>query len=342
MLDAIRRNSQSWIVKVGFGIIILVFVFWGLGSVQGLNSTINLATVNGEVISTIDFENSLQKMQESVRARNPQITAEQMRQMQLPQQVLTGLIVQTLLEEEIARLRMSVPPQALREAIIKMPEFLDADGAFDAVNYKRFVDAQFQGAANFEAIMREELLKAKLRHEMVLTAKPYAAEIAAFFDYTFENRDVEYIFFPASEAVDKVGEPASDTVKAYYESNQNVFTLPARSDIEYVEVSALALGNPDAISTEDVSTYYAKNKEAKYSIPAQAKARHIVLTLEDNASAEDVQKATDTLKGIEQQLKDGADFAKLAEEYSQDTNSAKLGGDLGLVSKGQMVCFKRR
>ena len=29
MLDLIRANAQSWGVKIAFGIIILVFVFWG-------------------------------------------------------------------------------------------------------------------------------------------------------------------------------------------------------------------------------------------------------------------------------------------------------------------------
>lgn len=31
MLDLIRANAQSWGVKIAFGIIILVFVFWGVG-----------------------------------------------------------------------------------------------------------------------------------------------------------------------------------------------------------------------------------------------------------------------------------------------------------------------
>lgn len=35
MLDVIRANAQSWGVKVAFAIIIIVFVFWGVGSFTG-------------------------------------------------------------------------------------------------------------------------------------------------------------------------------------------------------------------------------------------------------------------------------------------------------------------
>ena len=39
---------------------------------------------------------------------------------------------------------------------------------------------------------------------------------------------------------------------------------------------------------------------------------------------------------LKQKLKDGADFAKLARQYST-CNSAKRGGELGEVKKGQLV-----
>jgi peptidyl-prolyl cis-trans isomerase C len=64
---------------------------------------------------------------------------------------------------------------------------------------------------------------------------------------------------------------------------------------------------------------------AKFKPQDEVRARHILVANEDDANA------------IIKQLKDGADFAKLAEEKSKDTGSAKNGGDLGYFPHDAMV-----
>jgi peptidyl-prolyl cis-trans isomerase C len=64
---------------------------------------------------------------------------------------------------------------------------------------------------------------------------------------------------------------------------------------------------------------------AKFKPQDEVRARHILVANEDDANA------------IVKQLKDGADFAKLAEEKSKDTGSAKQGGDLGYFTHDAMV-----
>lgn len=49
------------------------------------------------------------------------------------------------------------------------------------------------------------------------------------------------------------------------------------------------------------------------------------------------QKAREQLVDLKKQIEDGADFAKLAEEHSDDPGSAAQGGDLGWFGRGQMV-----
>ena len=77
-------------------------------------------------------------------------------------------------------------------------------------------------------------------------------------------------------------------------------------------------------SDSDVKAFFDKNKDG-YGQPESVKARHILVTTEDEA------------KAIIVQLKAKADFAQLAKDKSTDTGSKELGGDLGTFSKGKMV-----
>lgn len=80
-------------------------------------------------------------------------------------------------------------------------------------------------------------------------------------------------------------------------------------------------------SEKEIQTYYDQNKEAQFSNPERRCARHILFNKDQKKKAEEVKA----------QLDDGADFAKLARDLSQDPGSAEKGGDLGCVGTGETV-----
>ena len=99
MLDLIRANAQSWGVKIAFGIIILVFVFWGVGGLTGGPSTVIL-TVNGEPITIQEFQRKYEQLEQQVRAQYPDLDAAGLKAMQLKQQLIQNLILENLIMQE--------------------------------------------------------------------------------------------------------------------------------------------------------------------------------------------------------------------------------------------------
>jgi peptidyl-prolyl cis-trans isomerase C len=89
---------------------------------------------------------------------------------------------------------------------------------------------------------------------------------------------------------------------------------------------------PDA----DVKKFFDDNK-ARFRQQETLRASHILLRVAPNADAATKQKARTEIEGLLAQVKKGADFAALAKQHSQDPGSAQNGGDLGPVSRGQMV-----
>ena len=86
----------------------------------------------------------------------------------------------------------------------------------------------------------------------------------------------------------------------------------------------------------ELKDYYDKNRD-KFTEPEKFSVRHILIRVDKNASTKDESVALNKIKEVQKKLKAGGDFAKLAEQYSEDPGSAKNGGDLGDVERGMMV-----
>lgn len=69
----------------------------------------------------------------------------------------------------------------------------------------------------------------------------------------------------------------------------------------------------------------------------QVHARHILISVAAGTSEADQQAALSKAISITARLRNGEDFATLAQKYSGDTGSAPNGGDLGFFGRGQMV-----
>lgn len=93
------------------------------------------------------------------------------------------------------------------------------------------------------------------------------------------------------------------------------------------------------ITDEEMKKYYEEHKKDYYK--DEVKASHILIsTVDDNGKEVSEAKKKEAKKKAEEVLKkakSGEEFSELAKEYSDDKGSASQGGDLGYISKGQMV-----
>lgn len=90
------------------------------------------------------------------------------------------------------------------------------------------------------------------------------------------------------------------------------------------------------ISQADAKAFYDKNPEI-FKSPEMVRASHILVKAGEKASPEEKAKALEKIKGVQQKIKDGADFAAIAKEVSDDPGSKETGGDLDFFQRGQMV-----
>jgi peptidyl-prolyl cis-trans isomerase C len=88
------------------------------------------------------------------------------------------------------------------------------------------------------------------------------------------------------------------------------------------------------VPDEELKKYYQEH-EQEFQLPEMIKVRHIFFEAPKEAKAEDRDKAKARAEAVLQRLKKGEDFAKLAEETSDEQESGKKGGDLGTIAPGK-------
>jgi len=337
VLKFIRKNAGALWVKLIFGTIAVVFVFWGVaGSVANGSKQDVVVKINEDEIESLKFvraHDNLFRLYESIYKDN--FKPELARMLDLKGKTVDQLVRVSLLRQEAERLGLHASDAEVRNAIAAMKGFQNEMGAFDKELYLRVLRANRLTAGEFEDSEREEILVNKLQD--VITAGIHVSETEALDQYKFENEKVSLRFLKVepSAFVDQVAITDAD-VQSHFDANQEEFRETEKARVEFVHYSVAAYTAKAEVSDADLQKYYDDHK-SDFEKPEQVQARHILLKLDE--SADDEQKAA-VRKQAEELLakaKAGDDFAELATANSQDEGSAPKGGDLGSFGRGMMV-----
>ena len=89
------------------------------------------------------------------------------------------------------------------------------------------------------------------------------------------------------------------------------------------------------ISRREIIEFYRTMKDSLPAFPTRVHISHILVPVQPSPDARE--KALQKIREVQKKLQEGADFAELAREYSDDPGSASRGGDLGFTRRGEFV-----
>ena len=198
MLDYFRSNAQSFGVKCIFGLIILVFIGWGVGSFTDRSAGNVVATVNGEPITVNEFERAYQQAESEAVTRNPSLTREQLAASGLGENVLRDLVQQLLLQQTAVRLGLDATPLEMRQLAEGIPAFQNEQGRFDPARYEQVLNSRRMGMAEFERDLANQIRRDKILSILQDAAWTDPAAAKRHYDYLRQKRQVSCLFLPAS------------------------------------------------------------------------------------------------------------------------------------------------
>ncbi len=239
MISKLRGFSNSKLAGVLVGIIIIPFVFWGMGSVFSGGNTNNVAKINNEAISSKDFVNFINES----RLTNDIIKANIDKN--IIENILSELVSEKLIEMEIKELNVSMSEEALANKIRSNSTLLDDNKKFSRVKYEKFLLENNLSASTFENSLKKQELKENLFNYISGGIKsPYFLKNKIYIN---ENKKIEIEFLDLDLVHDKTA--TNLEVEDFIKNNQEILKIDF-IDATYAKITPKNLIEIDEFNDE--------------------------------------------------------------------------------------------
>ena len=221
MLGSFRKFSGSIYAKILLGIIIIPFVFWGMGSSITGGSKNVVVVIDKEKYSIQHFSNFIKKTAlKKVEANDVE-------------GFLFAFISEKLIEEEIEHFGIKLSDNSLTR-LIKNQEHFKRENKFSRTEYEKFLIKNNVTAINFESILSKEEKKKQLLDFIGGGVSPSKFLVNISYDKINQKRAIELISL--DEVFEKQLNFSDDQIKMYFENNKDKYTKVYKS-VKLLELS---------------------------------------------------------------------------------------------------------
>jgi len=237
MLSSFRKFSNTKIAGVLVGIIILPFVFWGMGGMFSSGNTNTIAKINNKNISTQEFIDYLNN------SGIPKKTIESNLDKNIVEELLSNLISSTLLDLEVKDYNLIISENTLFKKIKNNKNFLDENGNFQRIKYEKFLLENNQSAPQFEQrLKRRELQRNLFDYIGAGTVSPQFLINKLFED---ENKKLEISYINLKSFYKSQDEFTNEEINNFLIENKD------RLKIEYLDFEYAIINPMNLIGTDE-------------------------------------------------------------------------------------------
>lgn len=334
LLSLMRKNAKSWLIKFLMVIIAVVFVFY-FGYSFTSDKSGKVATVNGEVITSQEYNKTYDQLLSSLQSQYGDALNENIiKSFDLKTTTLNSLLQQKVVSQEVERIGLDITDKEVRD-IISQNEAFQTNGRFDNIRYNALLATNDLTSEVFEKSTSQSLLNQKLVQFLTTFLVLSDQEVKDQYIYTNEQVKVSFVTFSPDDFISSI--TIDDTLmNKYFEDHKETYRIPPEVKIAYISVSPNEFRGQVNVTDDDIKTYYENNIDSFWE-KKQVKASHILFYLASDAEEETEKDVMEKAASVLEKAKAGDDFAKLAKEYSEDTYTKDKGGDLGYFIEGDMV-----
>lgn len=329
--DTLREGAHGRIFKILFWIIILSFVFAGVGNYLIPRLNTDPVKVGDFKISSQDWSEQYNRQTQTLqRTRGPEATAmleDKGFVRWLHMQVLENMVDNLALNAETFDSGIRIGDDQVKDTIRRTPAFFK-DGKFNNDLYLAVVRNMGASPEYFAEQMRMDLLSNSIRQPVVsLASVPMPFELDNLTRLWTQRRTVDLYTLNPTALADKI-EVSDDEVKAFYDAHHDQFMDPANVRFTYVVLSVDELKKGVKADDASVEDYFNQHQD-EFTVAEKRDFSQILLK-----NGEDLKARIETVQNA---LKGGMSFADAAKKFSEDPNTRDQGGVMGAHSKTELA-----
>ncbi len=335
MLIDIREKASSWVVYIIIGLLVLSFAMWGIQEYFGPGAADPAAKVNDNELSVTDFTNQFRQrrdMLKSVLGEN--YDKQYPDESGIKKEVIDVMVRSEVLRQEVNDAGFRMSDESLVKRISEIPQF-QTDGKFNPALYERYVQSQRYNKADFEAQLREQDKLRQFEISLATSSFMPKADLQQFQKLADQTREFKYAVVKADAENFTVSD---EDIQKHYDENKALYQTKEQVKLAYIELKEADIADQIDVSEQDARAVYDAQPE-RYMTTELRKASHILLKVSHDLGPDALEwdEAFEKADGYVKQLKDGASFADLAKQHSEDTLSADKGGDMGFIAPGDFT-----
>ncbi|MBP8098726.1 MAG: SurA N-terminal domain-containing protein, partial [Arenimonas sp.] len=343
MLQSIREKTSGVIAFIILGLVIITMLFFGIESYLSAKVETYAARIEGPAkfltfgeqvreVGTDEFRKRFEQARQQQRqAQGEAFDSTAFEKMDNKRLVLDQLVDEALLSMAAERDGLVMTKSAVQKEIMKIDAF-NVAGRFDPDQYKLVLQSQNMTPTQFEALVRDDLIRQTVPGQLAASQFAGDAELEAFLRISRQTRDIRFLEIPPDSTA--AAAPSEAELKSWHDSHAAQYRSPEKVAIEYVEINVETLPVSTVADEASLRERYDAVK-SKYGALEQRMASHILIQVDEKAPAAQDAAALAKARDIAAKARlPGADFAALAAANSDDVGSKDSGGDLGPVEKG--------
>ena len=338
MFEFVRTHNRLF----QFILLILILPSFALVGMQGYSSFMDgsnpsIATVDGRKITQAEWDGAHKEQIERLRRQMPNLEAKLFDSPEIKREALDTLVRERVLRATASAQHLVISDERVQRTFLNDPQLAFLRNPDGSVN-KAVLAAQGMNSQMLIERLRQDMTMQQVVGAVSGSVLATSANAGLAFDALLQQREVQLQRFDAKDFAARI-EPGEAELEAFYKdaANSAQFQLPESAQIQFLVLDLEALKKQVTFNDDDLRKYYDENA-ARYSVPEERRASHILIKADKAANAADKAKAKARAEDLlAQARKNPTGFADLARKNSQDEGSAPNGGDLDFFGRGAMV-----